>query len=190
MGKIKKSNFLSHIRPLSNNRGSKGIGKNSKSKRVSTSDLLIPKRHLKSLQRKILKFGSLKKFLHFLLLTNRSKFRSLCIIPKNEKTLYQSINQDLVRFSFRPDSADWAELRVLARYYGLSICNLFVILLEIGEEGSSSSGSPPFLSYKAKSLEGKGNEMALIQRILPGRRYISFSLFLRGSLSRKFASDS
>ncbi|EMJ81076.1 PF07600 family protein [Leptospira borgpetersenii serovar Hardjo-bovis str. Sponselee] len=78
----------------------------------------------------------MKTVLHFLLKRNRNRLHSIFAYSENEKTLYQKTELELVRFSFRPDSADWAELRLAARYYGVSICNFFVMLLVFDENES------------------------------------------------------
>lgn len=192
MGKIKHSNVLNHLRSLSGNRKKSRFSQNSKTKRISASDLWIPKRNVPTLQRRISEFGSLKNFLHFLLTKNRFKFFSSLIPSKNEKTIYQDVNLELVRFSFRPDSSDWAELRVAARYYGLSICNFFVILFQMGENEYNSRKF--FASKPEKNInfgeKGKRGGVSLVQKILPGGKLISFSLFFQGDSPKKFASDS
>ncbi|TGM61904.1 DUF1564 family protein [Leptospira adleri] len=192
MGKIKHSNVLNHLRSLSENRKKYRISEDSKAKRISASDLWIPKRNVPALQRRISEFGSLKNFLHFLLTKNRLNFFLLLIPSKNEKTIYQDVNLELVRFPFRPDSSDWAELRVVARYYGLSICNFFVILLQMEENENKSRKRFVFKSEKNANFGKKEKQsgISLVQKILPGRRFISFSLFFLGDFAKKFASDS
>ncbi|AOP36075.1 hypothetical protein A0128_13335 [Leptospira tipperaryensis] len=166
------------------------LGDHSKSKRISASDLWIPKRYVPHLRRQIAISGSLKNYLEFLLIKNRSKFPSMFDFSKNEKTTYQNLNLELVRFSFRPNSSDWAELRVVARYYGLSICNFFVMLIQI--EGDGAQAVDRFVSKKTNTLKinGKKNGITLIQSIVPGRKFISFSILLGGTLPKTFSSDS
>ncbi|MBM9500483.1 DUF1564 family protein [Leptospira sp. 201903071] len=188
----KKEYILSsqHVRSLSK-KGSFESKAESKIKRASSSDLWIPKRFVPTLNRRIAKFGSLKNFLSIILSKNRSKFHSMFAFSKSEKTIYQSTNLNLIRFSFRPDSSDWAELRVVARYYGLSICNLFIMLLQIDEGQSLDDRSRSiFEENKDLRIKGKGGGISLIQSILPGRKFISFSFFSEGNVRRNSIFDS
>ncbi|MBM9576499.1 DUF1564 family protein [Leptospira sp. 201903070] len=189
MGKAKYPVSSKHFRSLSE-KGDFESYAQSKSKRASSSDLWIPKRHALALKRRIARFGSLKNFLSLLLARNRSKFPSMFAFSKSEKTIYQNTNLDLVRFSFRPNSSDWAELRIVARYYGLSICHFFVMLIQIEE--AEASEIPQFEFGKSNDLRTKGKRagISLSQRILPGRKLISFSILFRSSLRKSSLFDS
>lgn len=125
MANTKNQNHSQHTRWLTNTYKVKSSSEepNLRLKRVAPSDLWIPKQQVSNLTKRISKFGCLKTALHFLLKRNRNRLHSIFAYSENEKTLYQKTELELVRFSFRPDSADWAELRLAARYYGVSICN-------------------------------------------------------------------
>ncbi|TGK33688.1 DUF1564 family protein [Leptospira gomenensis] len=141
----------------------------------SPSDFWIPVELAPLLQSKISKYGSLKKVLHVLLEEKRNRLHSLFRLSKYEKTLYQSKGLDLMRFSFRPDSADWAELRLAARYYGVSICRFFVMLLSLLNEKKEEHKDQ--FSYKREKFG-----IVLVQKIFQDRNRISFSIFLNSSL--------
>ncbi|PJZ55523.1 DUF1564 family protein [Leptospira barantonii] len=146
-------------------------------KRLAPSDLWVPKNRIQSVERRIAKFGSLKKALHFLLKENRNRMHSLFKHSQGEKTIYQSTNLELIRFSFRPDSADWAELRITARYYGVSICNFFVLLLTLDEKKKKN----PISGFQSalRNRESRAFEILLVQQISSSRDLLSF-LFLVG----------
>ncbi|MGJ4754651.1 DUF1564 family protein [Leptospira kmetyi] len=148
----------------------------SRSKRLAPSDLWIPKHQIQSVKRRIVKFGSLKRALHFLLKENRDRMHSLLKHSQSEKTTYQSPNLELIRFSFRPDSADWAELRISARYYGVSICNFIVLLLTLDENEKKS----PIARFQngQRGRENRKFETLLVQQISSSRDSISFLLIL------------
>ncbi|TGM01043.1 DUF1564 family protein [Leptospira barantonii] len=147
------------------------------SKRLAPSDLWVPKNRIQSVERRIAKFGSLKKALHFLLKENRNRIHSLFKYSQGEKTIYQGTNLELIRFSFRPDSADWAELRITARYYGVSICNFFVLLLTLDEQKKRN----PISGFQStlRNKESRAFEILLVQQISSSRDLLSF-LFLVG----------
>lgn len=183
MGYSKNQKSSYHTRSLNGNRrtqfalhSKQKLNHSSKHKRrESPSDLWVPKNLASDLERQIFEVGSLKKILHRLLMRNRYRIHTLFANSNREKTMYQESDLELVRFSFRPDSADWAELRVVARYYGVSICRLFVMLLflEKGENMSVNS----FVIGKMKQ-RFQNIELAMVQKILPGRTVMSFSISL------------
>ncbi|EKO07910.1 PF07600 domain protein [Leptospira interrogans str. C10069] len=72
------------------------------------------------------------------------------MLSLKRKTLYQETELELVRFSFRPNAADWAELRLVARYYGVSICNFFVMLLTFDENINKGSAKSFWKDSKSK----------------------------------------
>ncbi|WP_017215698.1 DUF1564 family protein [Leptospira noguchii] len=176
---IKKDQTSSqHIRNLSNEqKNSKLIAdkkSNSKNKRDSPSDLWIPKTKIPHLTKRISQFKSLKYTLNFLLKKNRNRLHSLFAHSQKEKTLYQETELELVRFSFRPNSADWAELRLAARYYGVSICNFFVMLLTFDE--NENKGSAKSFWMDSKNRKSQNSEILLIQLITSKRNAIFFSI--------------
>nr|PJZ92091.1 hypothetical protein CH379_15045 [Leptospira ellisii] len=142
----------------------------------SPSDFWIPNELAPLLRSRISKYGSLKKVLRMLLEGKRNRLHSLFRFSKCEKTLYQSKDLELIRFSFRPNAADWAEMRLAARYYGVSICYFFVMLLSLQEERSGSGDTRKGI-YKKEKLG-----IILIQEIIPERNRIAFSIFLKPGL--------
>ncbi|MCG6168655.1 DUF1564 domain-containing protein [Leptospira sp. FAT2] len=169
---------LSHIRRLTNeskiNRNSNKATKLIFTKRGSSSDLWIPKLKISNLKQKIAKYGSLKSVLTFLLNNNRNRLASFLEPSRQEKTCYQKANLDLVRFSLRPEASDWAELRLLARYYGISICHFFVILLDLDQTESVSEFANLANNIRSKGLEKSA--ISLFQCLLPKRKLILFSI--------------
>ncbi|EKR52533.1 DUF1564 family protein [Leptospira interrogans] len=176
---IKKDQTSSqHIRNLRNEqKKSKFITDKksiSKRKRDSPSDLWIPRVKIPHLTRRISQFKSLKCTLHFLLKKNRNRLHSLFAQPEKEKTLYQETELELVRFSFRPNAADWVELRLVARYYGVSICNFFVMLLTFDE--NINKGSAKSFWKDSKNQKFQNSEILLIQLISSKRNTLFFSI--------------
>ncbi|AXR60766.1 DUF1564 family protein [Leptospira mayottensis] len=95
----------------------------------SPADLNIPKGLVPFLNRKIRDAGSLR------LLLNQCIYKKwhLLLIPKQnqrDKIGYQKQKLELKRFPFRPFEDDWIELRRLAFLYRVSMCRMFVKLLE------------------------------------------------------------
>ncbi|EPG51797.1 DUF1564 family protein [Leptospira kirschneri] len=172
---VKKDQTSSrHIRNLSNEQKNSKLITDKKSilKRNSPSDLWIPRVKIPHLTKRISQFKSLKCMLHFLLKKNRHRLHSPFAHSQKEKTLYQETELELVRFSFRPNAADWAELRLAARYYGVSICNFFVMLLTFDEnKGSSKSFWNDF-----KNRKFQNSEILLIQLISSKRNTLFFSI--------------
>ncbi|RHX77401.1 DUF1564 family protein [Leptospira yasudae] len=169
---------LTHIRRLKSeskiNRNSSKTTKLIFTKRESSSDLWIPKRKIANLKQKIVKYGSLKRALTFLLNNNRNRLASFLEPSRTEKTCYQKANLDLVRFSLRPEASDWAELRLLARYYGISICHFFVILLDMDKTAPEYLYTTLGAKIGNKRLEKSG--ISLLQRLLPNRKLVLFSV--------------
>ncbi|EKP12323.1 PF07600 family protein [Leptospira borgpetersenii serovar Javanica str. UI 09931] len=95
----------------------------------SPADFNIPKGLVPYLNRKIHDVGSLR------LLLNQCIYKKwyLLSIPKQiprDRIGYQKQKLELKRFSFRPFEDDWIELRRLAFLHKVSMCKMFVKLLE------------------------------------------------------------
>ncbi|TGK16999.1 DUF1564 family protein [Leptospira kmetyi] len=109
--------------------------KGKSKKDTGPSDLLVPM-HLESFVRKqIKKHKNLKNYFHYLLF----KFQKRNLFSKFQdsafrKTLYQSKNQQLLRYSFRPDYQDWYEAKFAGFYFGISICRFFSQLVDLDKE--------------------------------------------------------
>lgn len=96
-------------------------------------ELLLPKfkTHLKEISM------SRRKYLHFLLnqfrhlVLDKTAIRHRCRV----KFQYQLRGQNLNRVSFCPRDKDWAELKNISHFMGMSMCKMFMILflMDIGE---------------------------------------------------------
>ncbi|WP_036095322.1 DUF1564 family protein [Leptospira weilii] len=138
--KIKKAKqTVRHLRLLKPNRSGKEQSdekallaldsqKNLK-KLGSPADLNVPKELVPYLNKRIRMAGSLR------LLLNQCIYRRsyLLLVQKNaskDKICYQKQKLELKRFPFRPFEDDWIELRKLAFFHRVSMCRMFVRLLE------------------------------------------------------------
>ncbi|EKT86107.1 hypothetical protein LSS_14129 [Leptospira santarosai serovar Shermani str. LT 821] len=107
-------------------------------KDTGPSDLLIPAHLDQFIQIQIKKHKNLKNYFHYLML----KFQKRNLFSKFldtafRKTLYQSKNQKLVRYSFRPDYQDWYEAKFAGFYFGISVCKFFSRLVDLDREENS-----------------------------------------------------
>ncbi|MBM9576498.1 DUF1564 family protein, partial [Leptospira sp. 201903070] len=129
-----------HLRLLKPHRKSKDLSSEKESfvfdskgvrKKIgSPSDLNIPKELIPFLERRIHEAGSLR-----ILLNQCLQKKTLLVLiqfhfPRN-KVGYQRQKLRLNRFSFRPFEEDWVELRRLSFFHGVSMCRMFVKLLEL-----------------------------------------------------------
>ncbi|EMJ51615.1 DUF1564 family protein [Leptospira santarosai] len=95
----------------------------------SPADLNVPQELVPYLNRRIRDAGSLR------LLLNQCIYKKpyLLAVPKQtrkDKIGYQKQKLELKRFPFRPFEDDWIELRRLAFLHRVSMCRMFVKLLE------------------------------------------------------------
>ncbi|TGL31577.1 DUF1564 family protein [Leptospira koniambonensis] len=101
----------------------------TKKRKVST--LLIPphlakyvrKQGINYLLRKAL--SSQRRSFH-----SNKRINSVSIYTKYQNTLGGSKEKKYIKFNFRPKAEDWTQLRSLAISHGVSMCYLFVMLLE------------------------------------------------------------
>ncbi|EMF80710.1 PF07600 family protein [Leptospira weilii serovar Topaz str. LT2116] len=105
-------------------------------KNTGPSDLSIPVHWNKFIQ--IKKHKNLKNYFHYLML----KFQKRNLFYKFtdtafRKTLYQSKNQQLIRYSFRPDHQNWYEAKFAGFYFGISVCKFFSRLVDLDREEDS-----------------------------------------------------
>ncbi|MCE9501193.1 MAG: DUF1564 domain-containing protein, partial [Leptospira sp.] len=124
-------------------------------------------------------FKSVRRYFSYLL----TKYRLLNASGKHEislkdKTQYQDQDTGLQKVNFRPDPADWSELRVIANSYGISMCKLFSRLLLLDHAGveptEASEGLPTHFPKKIMSLSFLGTFFCI------SRQYNrSFRFFLR-----------
>ncbi|WP_147456696.1 DUF1564 family protein [Leptospira stimsonii] len=96
----------------------------------SPSDLNVPEELIPYLEKRIQKAGSLRILLNQCL--RRKTFLGLIQFHFPRKKIgYQKQKLQLVRFSFRPFEEDWIELKRLSFFHGISMCRMFVKLLEM-----------------------------------------------------------
>ncbi|AOP36074.1 hypothetical protein A0128_13330 [Leptospira tipperaryensis] len=136
----KEKQPVRHLRLLKPHRSSKDLSLEKESsvfkpegtlKKIgSPSDLNVPEELIPYLKKRIRGAGSLR------ILLNQSLKKKILLtliqfhFPK-DKIGYQKQKLGLVRFSFRPFEADWIELRRLSTFHGISMCRMFVKLLEL-----------------------------------------------------------
>lgn len=128
-----------HLRLLKPNRSGRNVSEQKNlmaldsqrnlKKLGSPSDLNVPKELVPYLDKRIRSAGSMR------LLLNQCIYKRsvLFLIQKQntgEKILYQKQKLELQRYPFRPFEDDWIELRRLAFLHGVSMCRMFVRLLE------------------------------------------------------------
>ncbi len=107
-------------------------------KNTAPSDLLIPAHLNQFIQIQIKKHKNLKNYFHYLIL----KFQKRNLFYKFtdtafRKTLYQSKNLQLIRYSFRPDHQDWYEAKFAGFYFGISVCKFFSRLIDLDRKEDS-----------------------------------------------------
>ncbi|TGM01044.1 DUF1564 family protein [Leptospira barantonii] len=95
----------------------------------SPSDLNVPKELVPYLDRRIRSAGSMRLLLNQCI-CNRSVLFLIQKQNAGEKISYQKQKLELQRYPFRPFEDDWIELRRLAFLHGVSMCRMFVRLLE------------------------------------------------------------
>ncbi len=94
------------------------------------SSLLIPEQHLALFRSKVREHQGVRAYIVYLL----SKYRihiSNGMVPaySNLTTKYQEKGQSLVKIGFRPNPADWAELKLYRVSFGMSISAFLIYLL-------------------------------------------------------------
>ncbi|MBM9576846.1 DUF1564 family protein [Leptospira sp. 201903070] len=160
-GKNLKRNKFSHERKL---RDTRRLGS-------FTADLYVPFQLYSYTLERIGKNKSLSAYLDVLLKEYKTQILQEQRPHFSERTSYQRKAQNLKRLSFRPKEGDWAELRSIARYLGISMCKTFVLLLEMekNEERESSQKKEKNSKYRIQSL---------IQKFSPKRDQITFELIV------------
>ncbi|AOP32733.1 hypothetical protein A0128_01910 [Leptospira tipperaryensis] len=136
-----------------------------------TADLYVPYQLYSYTLSKIKKNKSLSRYLEILLNEYKAQLFQEQKPHSLERTSYQRKAQDLKRVSFRPKEKDWAELRSIARYLGISMCKTFVLLLEL-ERNDETENSPK------KREKVKYRIQSLIQKFSPKRDQITFELIV------------
>ena len=95
-----------------------------------SSTLLLPEKYIELLNKKKIQHGGLREYVAYLL----SKYKlhiANGLIPGYSKltTKYQEQGQNLQKIAFRPNPADWAELKLYRVAFGMSISAFFVYLV-------------------------------------------------------------
>lgn len=104
------------------------------------SSLLIPSSMLSYFQSRCAASGGRAAYLNFLVINHLlylHKFKNRlcrCHNPK-WKIAYQNSGQKLLKRNLKPVPADWENLRNVAHAFGVSMCFLFVFLMELEMEG-------------------------------------------------------
>jgi hypothetical protein len=113
---------------------------------VTPSSLLLPDSGLEFFQMRKQQFGSIRAYFSYLLVRYVRMLPRLGIIPEKTpsqwKTRYQKAGQKLAKLSFLPDPRVWEAYRQTASRYGLSICHLFVILMQLDKSDWLEAGRP------------------------------------------------
>lgn len=96
----------------------------------SPSDLNIPKELVPYVSKRIQDAGGSLR-----LLLNQCVYKRPLLVPVQKQNVrdrvrYQKQRLELIRFPFRPFEEDWNELKRLASLYNVSMCRMFVRLLE------------------------------------------------------------
>ncbi|MCB1174867.1 MAG: DUF1564 family protein [Leptospiraceae bacterium] len=109
------------------------IASETESQLVSSSTLLIPRHLLDYFTLRVHDFRSVRAYFEYLIVNYGRQLARYKINPASHKwkKKYQNPGLDLQIRNFRPDPRFWEEFRHIAFGYGLAMCNLFVILLEL-----------------------------------------------------------
>ncbi|PJZ52038.1 DUF1564 family protein [Leptospira adleri] len=137
----KEKQPVRHLRLLKPHRFSKDLSSEKESvvfetegilkKLGSPSDLNVPEELVPYLEERIQKAGGSLRILLNQCLRKKSLLVSIQFHFPRKKIGYQKQKLRLVRFSFRPFDEDWIELRRLSFFHGISMCRMFVKLLEM-----------------------------------------------------------
>lgn len=113
---------------------------------ISTSTLQIPAQFDTYYKLRCQIFGSRRAYFHFVAQTYLplvGKIKKIINGRKSEKWKihYQESGQNLLKRNFEPLSEDWEMLRNASAAFGVSMCFLFVLLLELEYRGKFSKKS-------------------------------------------------
>lgn len=102
----------------------------------SSSTLLIPAKYLEEYNSRSKLLGSRRAYFEFIVkkfLPHLGIFKKKLLSRKIHKwkTYYQANEQKLSIRNFSPNPEDWEALRIVAGAFGVSMCYLFVFLLEL-----------------------------------------------------------
>ncbi|TGK32717.1 DUF1564 family protein [Leptospira gomenensis] len=140
-------------------------------KKRFTADLYIPKELYSYAIVKIKKNKNLTTYLSLLLKNYKTTTLRTQKPHKSDRTLYQKGSQSLIRFSFRPENLDWAELRAIARYLGISMCKTFILLMETEKQEGTKKRNP-----LGKQYRNRIRIVSLVQKFFVKGNRIDFEL--------------
>lgn len=118
----------------------------------SPSDLNIPKELVPYLDRRIRSAGSMRLLLNQCV-SNRSVLFLIQKQNSGERISYQKQRLELQRYPFRPFEDDWIELKRLALLHGVSMCRMFVKLLEMDLYPESKFAENPVLDELSADVQ-------------------------------------
>ena len=121
-----------------------------------SSTILLPSSGVHDLNRILIRFGTVRNFLHQIVMSEHWLFN---IKPRETdgKTLYQKKGQALKRLDFRPYEEDWERFRLLAMMQKVSMSRLFIILLLFWDYESVEVPTIPPKKILMLSLESENN---------------------------------
>ncbi|MCB1173240.1 MAG: DUF1564 family protein [Leptospiraceae bacterium] len=120
---------------------------------VSSSTLLIPGHLLKYYRFRVNCFSGTGHYFEHLLATYGRQLARYSINPVTTqwKKKYQNKGLDLQIRNFKPNPELWEEFRHIAFAYGLAMCHLFVVLLELELKRWRAAGSPSVFFEKSST---------------------------------------
>ncbi|MGJ4753379.1 DUF1564 family protein [Leptospira kmetyi] len=142
-----------------------------KDKNRFTADFYVPIELYSYVIKRIRRERNLAFYLKKLLKDHRLEILRNQEPHKKERTSYQMKFQGLIRLSFRPNENDWAELRSIARYLGVSMCKAFVLLTNLEKRRLSNEESA-----KEGISKTKFGIISLLQKFSREKNSITFEL--------------
>lgn len=147
--------------------------KSGKDKSRFTADFYVPIELYSYVIQRIREEKSLTFYLKKLLKDHRFEILRNQEPHRKERTSYQSKFQGLVRISFRPNESDWAELRSVSRYLGISMCKIFILLMNLEKRKPTKEKSAKEVIYKTKL-----RITSHLQKFYHEKNYMTFELIL------------
>ncbi|MCB1172742.1 MAG: DUF1564 family protein [Leptospiraceae bacterium] len=111
---------------------------------VTSSTLLIPMHLMDYFQDRVRDFQGIGRYFEYLIITYGRQLTLYNIDPTNRqwKQKYQDQGLDLQVRNFKPNPELWEEFRHIGFAYGLAMCHLFVVLLELEYSRWQQATSP------------------------------------------------
>lgn len=119
------------------------------------STLLVPSKYLDYYHNQSNFHGNLSSYFRYLLIqfgSQVNQYENMLTMDRTSKwkTCYQDAGLFLERKNFRPDPENWEQLRHIADSFGISMCYLFIFLMELEMYGLDSSISKSRKMYKSE----------------------------------------